>query len=79
MLSAWRDFMIEVDPDFIVGHNMINFDLRYLMHRADHLKLTDFSVLGRFKNKLAKVTGSRQHREIKFEGRILLDTWSYLK
>ena len=47
MLLAWRDFMLQVDADVITGYNIVNFDVPYLLNRAEHLKLPDFSVFGR--------------------------------
>ena len=31
LLKAWRDFMVEVDPDFITGYNTQNFDVPYII------------------------------------------------
>lgn len=50
MLSAWRDFIEEVDPDVIIGYNIANFDLPYLMDRAKELKVKRFPFLGRLKS-----------------------------
>lgn len=47
MLEKWRDFVNEVDPDVIIGYNIANFDLPYLMNRAKALKATRFAFLGR--------------------------------
>ena len=38
MLRAWRDFVREVDPDIITGYNIVNFDLPYIIERAEFLK-----------------------------------------
>jgi DNA polymerase delta subunit 1 len=50
MLSAWRDFIEEVDPDVIIGYNIANFDIPYLMDRAKELKVKRFPYLGRLKS-----------------------------
>ncbi|CAG8602463.1 12440_t:CDS:10 [Funneliformis mosseae] len=47
MLQAWRDF---VDPDVIIGYNIVNFDFPYLLERAQHLKVKEFPYFGRMKN-----------------------------
>lgn len=47
MLLAWRDFVLQADPDIITGYNIVNFDLPYLLDRATHLKVDRFSQLGR--------------------------------
>ncbi|CAG8457220.1 5856_t:CDS:10 [Paraglomus occultum] len=47
MLHAWRDFVSEVDPDVVIGYNISNFDLPYLLDRAAHLNAKEFPFLGR--------------------------------
>lgn len=47
MLEAWSQFIKEVDPDIITGYNINNFDLPYLIERAEHMKLQNFPLLGR--------------------------------
>lgn len=49
MLEAWRDFVEKVDPDLLIGYNISNFDLPYLLDRAATLKSTKFPYLGRLK------------------------------
>jgi DNA polymerase delta subunit 1 len=39
MLEAWRQFVVEVDPDIITGYNLVNFDVPYLLNRAKQLKV----------------------------------------
>lgn len=50
MLQQWRDFVEEVDPDLIIGYNIANFDLPYLLDRAKALKAHQFPYLGRLKS-----------------------------
>ena len=38
MLKAWRNFVREVDPDIITGYNIVNFDLPFIIERADTLQ-----------------------------------------
>lgn len=56
MLQAWRDFIEEVDPDVVIGYNIANFDLPYLMDRAKHLNAKKFPFLGRMKSTCFVVT-----------------------
>lgn len=49
LLSQWRKFVEEVDPDLIIGYNTSQFDLPYLMDRAKALKVTDFPYFSRLK------------------------------
>lgn len=37
LLAKWRAFIQEADPDIITGYNIANFDLPYLLRRADTL------------------------------------------
>ncbi len=58
LLIGWRGFVEEADPDIITGYNIANFDLPYLLKRADTLvkrspKLKVFKELGRLKRTLA--------------------------
>ncbi|RHZ51263.1 hypothetical protein Glove_481g91 [Diversispora epigaea] len=50
MLQAWSDFVIEVDPDILIGYNIINFDLPYLLDRAHHLGVKGFPYFSRIKS-----------------------------
>ena len=49
LLESWRDFVEQVDPDMIIGYNIANFDLPYLLDRANALKSKKFMFLGRLK------------------------------
>lgn len=49
LLLAWRAFVEEVDPDLVIGYNISNFDLPYLLDRAKALKGDKFPYLGRLK------------------------------
>lgn len=50
MLERWSNFIREVDPDILTGYNINNFDIPYLLNRANHLKVKNFEYLGRIKN-----------------------------
>lgn len=52
MLQAWCDFVNEVDPDVVIGYNIANFDLPYLLDRAKALKVDTFPYFGRIKGKM---------------------------
>lgn len=47
LLLEWQKFIETVDPDLIIGYNIANFDLPYLLDRAKALKLPAFAYLGR--------------------------------
>lgn len=50
-LQRWRDLVIESDPDIIIGYNIVNFDLPYLIQRAEALQIVDFPYWGRIRKK----------------------------
>jgi len=47
LLFEWRKFVEKADPDVIIGYNISNFDLPYLLDRARALKVPEFGYLGR--------------------------------
>lgn len=49
--QRWRDLVIEADPDIIIGYNIVNFDLPYLIQRAEALKIAEFPYWGRIAKK----------------------------
>ena len=49
LLRRWRDLMVEADPDVIIGYNICNFDLPYLIERATALGVPEFMFWGRLK------------------------------
>jgi DNA polymerase delta subunit 1 len=82
LLMRWRDLLIKADADIIIGYNIMNFDLPYLIDRAETLKIPDFLYWGRVKtNKIrmrdtqfsSKAHGTRNYKEITIEGRVQLD------
>ncbi|RWR98569.1 DNA polymerase delta catalytic subunit-like protein, partial [Dinothrombium tinctorium] len=50
MLAAWADFVRTVDPDVVTGYNIQDFDIWYLLSRAQRLGLERFAFLGRLRN-----------------------------
>jgi DNA polymerase delta subunit 1 len=83
LLLAWKEFLLQVDPDVMIGYNIANFDLPYLIDRARACKLDDsFPFLGRVaRNKsivknttfASKAFGQRDSRETQIDGRLQLD------
>lgn len=82
LLRAWRDLVLESDPDLIIGYNIVNFDLPYLLDRADALGIADFGYWGRVRNSRVKMKntvfsskayGTRESKEITIEGRVQFD------
>lgn len=50
-VQRWRDLVIESDPDVIIGYNINNFDLPYLIDRAEALKVAEFPYWGRIRKR----------------------------
>lgn len=82
MLSEWQKFLINVDPDIIIGYNIANFDFPYLLDRAKHLKVAGFehwtrlpSIPSRVKetNFSSKQIGNRDTKATNTNGRLQLD------
>jgi DNA polymerase delta subunit 1 len=49
LLLGWKEHVVESDPDVITGYNIGNFDLPYVLGRAEALELDDFPFLGRMR------------------------------
>ncbi|XP_063229529.1 DNA polymerase delta catalytic subunit [Bacillus rossius redtenbacheri] len=87
MLEKWGDFVREIDPDIITGYNINNFDIPYLINRSKHLKVKNFTYLGRIKNiqsvikdqvLQSKQMGRRENKHVNFEGRVPFDLFLVL-
>lgn len=82
LLMAWKGFLERVDPDVIIGYNIANFDLRYLLDRARHLKCVKFPYWSRLKGRISeakedrfssKQMGNRETHATNIHGRLQLD------
>ncbi|XP_017784664.1 PREDICTED: DNA polymerase delta catalytic subunit [Nicrophorus vespilloides] len=87
MLMAWSDFVRKLDPDILTGYNIIDFDIPYLINRANHLKLKNFGFMGRIPTikSITKETstqtkiGRRVVKQTNFEGRVTYDMLSVIR
>ncbi|AJU60531.1 Pol3p [Saccharomyces cerevisiae YJM248] len=88
MLSNWRNFIIKVDPDVIIGYNTTNFDIPYLLNRAKALKVNDFPYFGRLKTVKqeikesvfsSKAYGTRETKNVNIDGRLQLDLLQFIQ
>jgi DNA polymerase elongation subunit (family B) len=83
MIMAFRDLIVQHDPDFIIGHNAHNFDIPYVIKRATVLgighRFCDFSrirgdlVVARDSGFQSRGTGRLENKSIKMTGRLLYD------
>ncbi|CCF60602.1 hypothetical protein KAFR_0K02460 [Kazachstania africana CBS 2517] len=88
MLSHWRDFIVEADPDVIIGYNTGNFDIPYLINRARALKIENFPYFGRLVNVKqeikdtvfsSKAYGTRESKNVNIDGRLQLDLLQFIQ
>lgn len=82
MLLGWKDFIQQADPDVIIGYNIANFDMPYLLDRAKALKAHDFPYWTRLStmkteaketNFSSKQMGNRDTKATNTNGRIQVD------
>ncbi|XP_053307768.1 DNA polymerase delta catalytic subunit [Spea bombifrons] len=82
LLKAWAEFVRIIDPDIITGYNIQNFDMPYLINRAQALKVSTFPYLGRIPTMKSvikdssfqsKQMGRRENKVINTEGRVQFD------
>ena len=72
LLTYFQEFLLSYDPDFIIGYNIINFDLPFILERAQKLKMRGYGHFGRSsaisrikKGTLqSKIMGNRQTKDI---------------
>lgn len=51
VLLKWKDFIVELDPDIVIGYNIFGFDFSFLFQRAKELDCVhEFCQLGRIKD-----------------------------
>nr|XP_005905083.1 PREDICTED: DNA polymerase delta catalytic subunit [Bos mutus] len=82
LLQAWSTFIRIMDPDVITGYNIQNFDLPYLISRAQTLKVPGFPLLGRVIGLRSNIressfqsrqTGRRDSKVVSMVGRVQMD------
>jgi DNA polymerase delta subunit 1 len=79
LLRAWRNFVLELDPDILTGYNIVHFDLHYLFQRAEYLGIEEFPYFGRIKAVKTKIDATKNPKEIKMDGRIIFDVYEAIK
>ncbi|KTW30100.1 DNA-directed DNA polymerase delta POL3 [Pneumocystis jirovecii RU7] len=82
LLLSWSKFVQKADPDVIIGYNIANFDIPYLIDRAKHLKINNFPYFGRIIRQKCEVSnasfsskayGTRESKSTDISGRLQLD------
>jgi DNA polymerase delta subunit 1 len=89
MLVAWSRFVRLTDPDIVSGYNTDNFDVPYLVRRAQKLGVFDeFGQLGRIEGELMTMKettfqsaafGKRENIESTVRGRVFFDMLQYMR
>ncbi|GFE54062.1 DNA polymerase delta catalytic subunit [Babesia ovis] len=88
LLMAWKEFFTAADPDFLTGYNIVNFDIPYLINRANALQLDGFTQLPRITRMRSSVRdviqsnnmlGTFENKDINIEGRILFDVYDLVR
>jgi DNA polymerase-2 len=79
LLECWMDWVEKVDPDILIGWNLVNFDLRLLQKKSQVLNLP--LRIGRAKAIPAwrKAQTDAEHYFISIPGRVVLDGIDTLK
>lgn len=82
LLCAWRQMLVDADPDWLIGYNTCEFDQPYLINRAETLGIDGFGCWGRVLGKRAvvktstfssKAFGTRESKKIEVPGRVQFD------
>lgn len=88
LLSDWAAFLQASDPDIITGYNVQNFDIPYLLNRADTLGLRQFSQWGRILGQRSVMSestfqsaayGKRKNVDTSIPGRVVFDMLQYMR
>lgn len=88
MLMAWKQFIVNVDADVIIGYNTANFDIPYVLNRAEALGLKQFPYFGRMKHVKqtikdqtfsSKAYGTRENKVVNIDGRVQLDLLQFIQ
>lgn len=77
MIGHWCDWVREIDPVIITGHNIIQFDLNYMLYKTDLNLGTDGSKMKQSnRESIFRVDGSMDlhYKKIKIFGREIIDT-----
>jgi len=81
-VCRWQQLVNAVDPDVLIGYNILNFDFPYLVTRAQTLKLPAFMQWGRIRGTALKMRdaqfsskayGTHAYKDITIEGRVQFD------
>eukprot|EP01080_Neovahlkampfia_damariscottae_P007748 gene7748-12218_t len=83
LIEAFIEKIYSFDPDVLVGHNFLSFDLDIFLHRMNSKKISNWSKLGRLKRKqIPKLQNgpggtstSTFQEQLVLSGRLVCDTY----
>lgn len=73
VLQAFLDWIVEYDPDVLIGWNVVNFDTRYLQRVADHLGRRLLLGRERRPGHWRELDDDGERHAVQFPGRVILD------
>lgn len=73
LLQAFLDWIVEFDPDVLIGWNVVNFDTRYLQRLADHLGRRLLLGRQRRPGHWREQDEDGERYTVQFPGRVVLD------
>ena len=92
MIEAWFKWLIEINPDILIGYNIFGFDERYVWDRAEDLGLTGANspvhgltrlVEGQVKLEEKRLSSSAMGDNFMYiwtmQGRLQIDLFHYIK
>jgi len=74
LLLVFVFFVMKIDPDVIIGHDVTGYDFDVFLHRIAQNKIPHWSKLGRLKRANMPKFGSRLGASAPAAGRLVLDT-----
>ncbi len=76
MLEAFRDLILDYDPDVLTGFNIKNFDLPYILERMEKKDIAP--TFGRCKKRVTAKKFASRYR-VNITGRIIADSFEIVK
>jgi DNA polymerase elongation subunit (family B) len=89
MLEGFSKLVREINPDIIVGYNILDFDMKYLIKRSEKtLSWFGFSLIGKIRGKRAIIKetkwessayGLQHFLYLDIQGRLIIDMYPIIK
>ena len=89
VLNAWKNLIITLDPDILMGYNIFGFDMPYIWERSQELDIEDYGVgFGRYserecilyeQNLSSAALGDNILRYFDLDGIVLVDMYKVMQ